>query len=71
MSTNIENGVTNVSQQNVLGSLKELDPSLNHTYFNDFEGLLDYTCAFEVTNKDLFSHYSGISFVGEDFFCNL
>lgn len=44
---------------------------LRNTYFDDFEGLLDYTCAYDVTNKDLFSHYAGIGFVEEDFFCNL
>ena len=36
-TTNLQNGVTNNTKQNVLGSLKELDPTINHTYFNDFD----------------------------------
>lgn len=31
------NGVTNNTKENILGQLKELDPTLNHTYFNDFD----------------------------------
>jgi hypothetical protein len=31
------NGVTNNTKENILGQLKELDPTINHTYFNDFD----------------------------------
>lgn len=31
------NGVTNNTKENILGQLKELDPTLLHTYFDDFD----------------------------------
>jgi len=36
-STNFTYGVTNITKQNILGELKELDPTQLHTYFNDFD----------------------------------
>lgn len=36
-TTNFPNGVSNTAQQNALGALKILDPTVNHTYFNDFD----------------------------------
>lgn len=35
--TRFNNGVTNVTKENILGQLKELDPTQLHTYFNDFD----------------------------------
>lgn len=40
--TRFNNGVTNVTKENILGNLKELDPTQLHTYFNDFD---TYTAA--------------------------
>lgn len=37
MSTNFSTGVNNQSATDLLGSLQVLDPSVNHTYFNDFD----------------------------------
>jgi hypothetical protein len=36
-ATNFTNGVNNITAQNILGQLKELDPTQLHTYFNDFD----------------------------------
>lgn len=36
-STNFTKGVNNITAQNILGQLKELDPTQMHTYFNDFD----------------------------------
>lgn len=36
-STNFSKGVNNITAQNILGQLKELDPTQLHTYFNDFD----------------------------------
>jgi hypothetical protein len=36
MGTNFPNGVNNITAQNILGQLKELDPTQSHTYFDDF-----------------------------------
>jgi len=36
-TTNFPNGVTNNTQQNALGLMAQPDPSLLHTYFNDFD----------------------------------
>jgi hypothetical protein len=37
MSTNFSTGVNNQSATDLLGNLQVLDPSVNHTYFNDFD----------------------------------
>ncbi len=37
MTTNFPNGVTNNTAENLLGALKVLDPTIAHTYFNDFD----------------------------------
>ena len=37
MSTNFENGVNNHSRTDLLSKLQVLDPSVNHSYFNDFD----------------------------------
>ena len=39
-TTNFKNGVTNITAQNILGQLKELDPTQLHTYFNDFDSYI-------------------------------
>ena len=36
-TTRFTNGVTNNTKENILGQLKDTDPSLIHTYFNDFD----------------------------------
>lgn len=36
-TTRYPNGVTNVTQENTLGFMGQLDPSKFHTYFNDFD----------------------------------
>jgi hypothetical protein len=36
-TTNFPNGVTNNTQQNVLGLMAQLDPTTYHTYFDDFD----------------------------------
>lgn len=36
-ATNFTKGVNNITAQNILGQLKELDPTQLHTYFNDFD----------------------------------
>ena len=36
-TSRFNNGVTNVTKENILGQLKELDPTQLHTYFNDFD----------------------------------
>lgn len=41
-TTNFPNGVTNNTSQNALGSMKQLDPTALHTYFDDFD---TYTAA--------------------------
>lgn len=37
MTTNSTNGITNVAADNILGQIKQLDPTQAHTYFNDFD----------------------------------
>tara|TARA_R110000868_G_scaffold88513_1_gene246762 strand:+ start:378 stop:1073 length:696 start_codon:yes stop_codon:yes gene_type:complete len=37
MTTNYPKGLTNNTAQNVLGSLKTVDPTVYHTYFDDFD----------------------------------
>ena len=37
MTTNASNGITNVPADNIFGTLKELDPTQLHTFFNDFD----------------------------------
>tara|TARA_R110000868_G_scaffold222936_1_gene474751 strand:+ start:333 stop:1025 length:693 start_codon:yes stop_codon:yes gene_type:complete len=37
MTTNYPKGLTNNTAQNVLGSLKTVDPTIYHTYFDDFD----------------------------------
>ena len=39
-TTNFTKGVTNITAQNILGQLKELDPTQLHTYFNDFDSYI-------------------------------
>lgn len=39
-TTNFKNGVTNITAQNILGQLKELDSTQLHTYFNDFDSYI-------------------------------
>jgi hypothetical protein len=36
-TTNFPNGLTNNTQQNALGLMTQLDPTIYHTYFNDFD----------------------------------
>ena len=36
-TTNFPNGITNNKRQNVLGDLKNTDPTSYHTFFNDFD----------------------------------
>ncbi len=36
-AANFTKGVTNNTAQNVLGSLKTVDPTLYHAYFDDFD----------------------------------
>lgn len=40
---------------------------LKTTYLYDVEN--DYTCEEEIPNKVIFKHFSGISFVNDDFAC--
>lgn len=37
MTTNSTNGITNIASDNILGQIKQLDPTQAHTYFNDFD----------------------------------
>lgn len=39
-ATNFTKGVNNITAQNILGQLKELDPTQLHTYFNDFDSYI-------------------------------
>jgi len=36
-STNFPNGLTNNTAQNILGQMVQLDPTIMHTFFNDFD----------------------------------
>lgn len=36
-STNFTKGVNNITAQNILGQMIQLDPTQTHTYFNDFD----------------------------------
>jgi len=40
MTTNSTNGVTNIAADNILGQIKQLDPTQAHTYFNDFDNYI-------------------------------
>ena len=39
-TTNFKNGVTNITAQNILGQMIQLDPTQMHTYFNDFDSYI-------------------------------
>ncbi len=40
-TTNLPHGVTNNTKQNCLGEMIQLDPSIMHTYFNDFDNYVE------------------------------
>ena len=39
-TTNFTKGVTNITAQNILGQMIQLDPTQMHTYFNDFDSYI-------------------------------
>ena len=40
MTTNSTNGITNIAADNILGQIKQLDPSQAHSNFNDFDNYI-------------------------------
>jgi hypothetical protein len=45
---------------------EQLEELKSAYYWSDMTDARDYN---EITNEDLFEHYSGIQFVDDDFFC--
>ena len=60
-TTRFINGVTNVTKQNVLGQYKNLDPSINHELFDDFDtyNAADWTVTTVGTSTEALANEDG------------